>query len=787
MDPLARLAGRAARSLFLRAFDGLRRHEAGHRPCPTLVTVAAIALFLGAAAPAFAGALRGVVVDPSERPVTGAEIRVVGPLGVRTTETDAEGRFEVADLPPATYHVIVTAPALDTASRRVVLHGDATTIRIPLPLRPVTESVVVSASHVEVPLSSAPASVTVVDGRELRSRQIDTLGGALSLVPGMTVSHNGGPGSLTSLFPRGGDSDFTLVLVDGVRLNTFGGTIDLSQLALGGVERVEIVRGPQSALYGSDAIGGVIHVIGRQDGGPLFEGLAEGGSRATTRYSAGSGGRRGEWIWHGSAERQASDGDRRLLPASGERVANDDRRLLQASASLGWQPSPEARIRATARALESERGAPGPYGSDPGDTFPGVDTFARGRNDHRQIGVSADHPWGGGLADRVRQRWSLGWADLDSDFRSRFDGFVSESALQTRRLSVRSQTDVLLSSSSSVSAGVDVQFERARSTFVTGERAQQIPIDRRVAGYFGELRQQLGSSMAVTAGLRVEDIRRGALEGDPFAFTPRPAFADDRRLAVNPRVSWMWTMPRGGDGGPGTTRVHVSAGTGIRPPDAFEIAFTDNPALKPERSRSVEAGVSHRVDPLALTVQLTAFHNAYDDLIVAVGQRLAGSSRYRTDNISNARARGVELSGDWTLMRSLRARATYTFLDTEILAVDGTAAAPSPFEPGDPLIRRPRHAGSLLLQYSRGGLDVFAEASARGRTLDVEPNFGAFGGLFENAGFAVLDTGASFRLTRRLEVFGRGLNLLDRRYEEVLGYPAPERRGVVGVRLAVGD
>ena len=768
MDPVSRLLGRSARQRKLTYIAG--------------APVVALLLF---AAPAVAGTLRGVVVDPADRPVAGAEVRVVGPLGVRTTAADEEGRFELVDLPPATYHVLAAAPGLEAASQRLALDEDAE-VRLRLSVRRVAESVVVSASHIEVPLSAAPASVTVVDREELEARQIDTLGGALALVPGMSVSHNGGPGSLTSLFPRGGDSDFTLVLVDGIRLNTFGGTIDLSQLALAGADRIEIVRGPQSALYGSDAIGGVIHVVGRQDGGPVFDGLAEAGGRATTRYAIGSGGARGGWTWFGSAERQASDGDGRLAPATGEPVTNDDQRLRQGSVSLGWQPASSARVRATTRVLESERGAPGPYGSNPIGVFEGVDTFARGRSNHVQVGLAADHPWAGRLAGRVRQRWTLGWADLESDFRSRFAGTVSESALDTRRLSARSQTDILLSASSSVSGGVELQVERARSTFVTGVQAQQIPIERRVAGYFGELRQELGRSMTLTAGVRLEDVHRRALEADPFAFTPRPAFAADGRQSINPRLTWMWA-PRRSEAGSGATRLHASVGTGIRPPDAFEIAFTDNPALKPERSRSFEAGVAHRIAPLALDLQLTAFHNTYDDLIVAVGALLGGSNRYRTDNISNARARGLEASGDWQVARGVRARAAYTVMDAEILAVDGTGTAPPPFEPGDRLIRRPRHAGSVRLQYSRARVEAFAEARARGRTLDVEPNFGAFGGLFENPGFTVLDAGASVRLARGVTAFGRVLNLLDRRYEEVLGYPAPERRAIAGVRVAVGN
>ena len=120
-----------------------------------------------------------------------------------------------------------------------------------------------------------------------------------------------------------------------------------------------------------------------------------------------------------------------------------------------------------------------------------------------------------------------------------------------------------------------------------------------------------------------------------------------------------------------------------------------------------------------------------------------------------------------------------------MLAVDNTGAAPPPFTVGDPLLRRPRHQGSLDLLWTRNALSAFAEVRARGEVLDVEPSFGAFGGLFESAGFTVVDVGASWRFAHGIEVFARALNLLDRPYEEFLGYPAPGRLGVVGVRVAV--
>ena len=757
---------------------------AADRPVRLRALLVSLFLLITSAVPALGGSLRGVVTDPDARPVARADVRVVGPIGARLVRTDAEGRFEIDDLPAATYDLLVEAPGLQAPTQRVTIapEGDVE-IRIPLTLGAVSESIVVSAAQVEMPLSSAPGSVTVVDRAELKARQIDNLGDALRHVPGLNVSRNGGPGALTSLFPRGGESDFTLVLVDGIRVNTFGGGLDLSRLALAGVEQIEVVRGPQSAQYGAEAIGGVIQVVSRSGGRPSAEAMLEGGSRDSTHYALSTAGSHRRWSWLGAVDQQASDGENGRATAQDERVTNDDWVRRHASVGLGYTPSSDTSLRATARVSEGERGAPGPYGSDPLGFFGGIDEVARGRNNDAQFGVTADHSWGRVLEGRARQRWTFNHADFDSDFRSAFHDIISDSGLETRRTSIRSQSDVLLTETSSVSAGLEFNVERARSTFVTGEQSQEVPIERRVAGYFAELRQDLGPSMAVTAGLRLEHFRRDALEGNPFA---RPAFPEDTTTSLNPRVSWVWRAISGESGAP-ETRLHVSAGTGIRAPEVFEIAFTDNPELQPERSRSVEAGFSQRLRPLDVSVQLTGFYNRYDDLIVAVGTSLRDASRYRTDNISNARARGVELAADWRSSWGLLVRGAYTWLDTEILAMDGTGVAPPPFEPGDPLIRRPSHRGSLAAQLTLPKVTAFAEMSARGRTLDVEPNLGASAGLFDNPGHAVVDAGLSARLTRHAELFARGLNLFDRRYEETLGYPAPGRRGMVGVRLAVGE
>ena len=467
----------------------------------------------------------------------------------------------------------------------------------------------------------------------------------------------------------------------------------------------------------------------------------------------------GAFTWGGSFERGASDGFRGTAPASGELVTNDDYWHRQVSGTLGWHGNRGAVIRAMGRAFDNDRGFPGPYGSNPIGAFPGVDRVSRGRNHDRQAGVSAATPLGNVFGGRVLVRLSSSYGDQRSEYESPF----GPSEFQTRRLAMRAQVDLALAPSSSVSAGIEGLQERARSTYITGAAFQEVPIERSAVGYFGELRQQVGSRLTLTAGLRLEHLHRDALEADPNPLAPRPAFAADTQLSPNPRVGVVYTLLRSATGS-AETRLHASAGTGIRPPDAYEIAYTDNPELKPERSRSIEAGVWQTSRRLSADVQITAFRNDYDDLIVAVSRAFQDASQFRTDNISNARAQGVEVSAAWHSPWGFSARAAYTWLDTAILAVDDAAAAPPPFEVGDPLVRRPGHQASAGLTYARSRMTAFVDAGARGRALDVEPNYGAFGGLFTVPGFTVIDAGATVRVHRVVDVFARGTNLLDRAY-----------------------
>lgn len=723
---------------------------------------------------ATAASLSGRVADPDGRPVANADVFVSGataaPLKART---DAEGRFILESLEPGRYTVVASAPGLVSDAQAIDVAA-AATIEIALRISAVSETMVVSAAQIDQPLSRTPDSVTVIDGREIDAKQQFTLAAALRSVPGLTLQQNGGPGTVTSLFTRGGESDFTLVLVDGIRANAFGGGLDLSQVPLHDVDRIEVLRGSQSALYGSDAIGGVISVVTRNGGRPSAQAQIETGSREMRRASGATTGEVNGLRWQLGGN-YVQDAGFTGSAANGQTVSNDDAQERQGSAALGWRhPGRGSDVQASLQYVDTERGSPGPYGSDPAKRYAGVDVVSRGTTQRIGGGVRYLQPWFG-ASSRVRQRLEFDTADYDLTFKSAFG--TSEG--NTRRSHARVQTDVSANASLGFSGGLEWLGESGRSTFITAGAAGAVPVDRGVLGLFAEGRWFAGSRATVTAGLRGERISRKALPGDPLAFQPRPDFPEETINSINPKLAASFAVT-------GSTRLRGSFGTGIRPPDAFEIAFTDNSGLKPERSRSGEFGVSQSAAGGAIQLDATGFFNSYTDLIISVGRSFSGVSRWRTDNISNARARGAELSGAWRVRTGIDLRANYTFLDSEILAVNGLSIAQTPYSVGDPLIRRPRHSGAIDAAWTHSRASAFAQLHLRGEALDVEPAFGATGGLYDNPGHAVVNLGGSFRPVKTLEIFVRALNLFDREYEEALGYPAPGRTAYVGARFAVG-
>jgi outer membrane cobalamin receptor len=735
------------------------------------VTLGALLTLLTAAAAAEAQTLAGRVLDPDSRPVAGADVLIVrGNQVVATAKTSADGRFGAIAVEPGEYEIVASAPGLRSPSTPAsVQAGAETSIDLKLAVTAIHESIVVSATQVEQPLTRATDSVTVITRAEIDAKQIETVPDALRAVPGLTVVASGGRGAVTSLFPRGGESDYTLVLVDGVAQNSFGGFIDFAHFGTGEVERIEVVRGPQSALYGGGAIGAIVHVITPHGGPTRAAASYESGGNATHRATASVVGRQAAWRWGLSLDGVMTDGDTRLL-SNGTRVANDDYERATGSVSLGWSGDRGRQMRVDARVGRTERGFPGPFGSDPLGLYQGVDLVSRGMNDFTSLAGTGTFRTG-----TLTHRGRVTWSSAESDSISPFGPFED----RTSRTTGRYQLDTTVRRID-LSAGWEFVHEAAESTFVIGEQGQRVPVRRSVSGWFVEGRPNLGRRAFLNVGARVERIEREALEADPLSFSPRPALEEDVVWSVNPKVSAAWFVnPPEGDT---WTKIRAGAGTGIKPPTTFDIAFTDNPGLKPERSRSLDVGVEHGMAASTLIAEATFFANRYDDLIVTVSGAFAGSSRYRTDNIANARARGLEVGARWHPIDAVALRTAWTWLDTEILGVDGaTSEAPFPYQVGDQLIRRPRHQVSFEAGWSHARGSAFVLLNGRGTVRDIEPNFAAE--VFDNPGYVTVAVGGALRLTRNVELFTRVTNLFDREYEEAYGFPALGRMGMIGLRV----
>ena len=731
------------------------------------------------AAGASAQVLTGVVKDPKDQPVKQARVLVISnTVVIATITTGADGKFGPITLTPGDFDLTVSADGLRADVQRIKI---STTGELDVPVKmtlaAVTESISVSSSAVDRALSRVTDSVAILDRADLDARQTETSTDLLRTVPGFSLISNGGRGAVTSIFPRGGESDYTLVLFDGMPLNAFGGGFDGAHLQTAGVDRIEVVRGPNSAVFGSGAIGGVVNVI-TQTGGPLrVNFLAEGGSEKTSRFIGSASGSHGAWSWGGSIENLSSDGA----------VQNDDYERLAFAGSLGWSDRATRQFKVHTRFTRDERGNPGPYGSDPFGLFAGIDTVSRGTNLGRALGGSAI------LGDAAKFRHTIAgvWTDAPSTFESPSffnPGEVSISDDRTRRVYGRYQLD-FERRVAGFSAGADVTHERADNTFVTGEtfnpaigNNNPVPVARTLAGFFGEMRWTPSTRASVTAGLRLDRIERNALEGDGFS---RPDFDDDIVWSLNPKVSAVWFL-RGStsEATQGWTKIRGGAGTGIKPPTVFEIGFTDNPSLKPERSQSMDIGLEHAFPGLMFVADATYFANRYDDLIVSVRAGYADSSPYSSDNIANASAKGFEFGARWQSKFGLSIRGAYTYLDTEVLGIDDAAtAAPPPYVVGDPLVRRPRHSGSFDARYNRDWFQLFFTLNGRGDMADFEPNFAI--AVLSSPGYVVANLGGSVRITKTLEAYARVTNLADRSYEDALGYPAPGRLAMVGVRVAI--
>jgi vitamin B12 transporter len=726
--------------------------------------LAALSLFVVIAAPPLrAGELSGSVRTADGRPLPQIVLVLEGPSGPRTLVTGPDGRYRAGDLTPGEYRVRPEAPGFVVSPDARVAVAE-TEVRLDLRLEPapIREQVVVAATRGDAVLSTLGVSVSVLDHEQIAEREPSSVLQLLQDLPGIAVARTGGPGGQASAFVRGGESRFARILVDGVPVNQPGGSFDFGSALPLELDRLEVVRGAASSLYGTDALAGVIHLVTRRAGpepGIAVRAEAEAGSFAWRRLHGGTSGRAGAWDWNAGVVRLDTDNE----------APNSAFTETAGAASLGIGIGERSTLRFVLRAEDSSRGTPGATGFGRPDLdafFERTDVTAAAHLRHTRGGAAHDVRVGlartaqlsvnpedsGSYVPRVGER--VGAFEL-SDFPDPL-GFQNDTA----RYSLGYLAEVQAGPRNLLSAGVDLEHESGE----IGSRAGEILSPTRTnAGLYAQDRVVVGDRFYATLGGRIERNASFGTRAVP-------------RVAVAVRVR----------GGLDATTLKASAGAGIKEPNFFETFGTSffaqgNPDLKPERSRTFDAGVEQRLLDGRLRAEATVFHHQYRDQIAFTVLDF-DTFQGTYVNLARTRAQGLELALEAAPSTRIQLRADYTLLDGEILV------SPSDFDPvyavGQPLLRRPRHQASFSLRCGASRASVGATLVLVGRRADSD--FVGIG-LRENEGYARLDARARVKLPRGFEAFAVSENVLDREYQEALGYPALGRSVRAGLRFRTGS
>jgi vitamin B12 transporter len=591
-------------------------------------------------------------------------------------------------------------------------------------LTPIT----VTATRLPVERAAAPAAITVLTGPELRARGITRLTDALRDVPGASVVQSGSFGSQTAVFLRGGESDYTKVLIDGVPVNDAGGAIDLAHISVADVDRIEIVRGPASVLWGSDAVTGVIQVFTNRARGRSQLGASVRGGSYGTRDASGE-----LTIVRGATQYTATGTSHET---DGVLDFNNGYRNRHASASVRIAPTSRKNLRATIRHSDATYHYPTDFLGAPVDSN-------QYRRERRLVGaVEASAP----LSPRMTARLMLAANELDGISDNQVDrpgDFAYHDEAEASRRVVDGRIDVTLPLDAILTTGAE--WTRQRETNTSNFDASRVN-----RGYYAQLLAGNTAPWMVTVGTRIDD-------NEKFG------------TFVTSRASASWRFVTG-------TRVRASIGTAFKEPafaEVFNTSFTrGNASLEPERSRSVDVSVEQELFSRRMTVALTWFDQRFRDRVDFISFPPDSAVFGTFANIGRANASGLELEARVQPSAGLSLSTSYAYLETEI--TDDQFG-----REGQRLLRRPMHTGSATVTYTTPRGTLTGSVHRVGSRHDV--------GYVRLPWYTTLDVAGELHLLERgavgLALTARLENALDEKYEAIANYRAPGRTVLVGGRV----
>ncbi|MBW2071515.1 MAG: TonB-dependent receptor [Deltaproteobacteria bacterium] len=645
--------------------------------------------------------------------------------------------------------------------------------------------VVVTATRTEVPVTELGVSATVITADEIQRRHITDVSQLLQNVVGLNISQTGSRGGTTVLYPRGGENNFTLIMIDGVHVNLAGGDYDFSNLTTDNIERIEIIRGPQSALYGSDAMGGVINIITKRGQG-----------KPTIRLSTANGAHHEGGRYIGEQKIGVSGGNERIgysfaygrIDDKGILNVNNDYYNNTFSGRLDVYPSEIWEINLTARYADSKYEFPTELGGDRVDkSFPGLDPDQYQRDRDTVIGVQTRNnmlPWWENV-------FQLGFHRSDKTYD---DPPNKQTALDAPPGSHSESSETR----ATIDYHLNLRFARGealKSVFTAGYAydREALDLDSLATIVFGPppfgsfpstetadksrhnnafyLQEQLGlfNRLFLTGGVRVDDNSEYGSKT-----SPRGSVALDIRETG--------------------TKLRAAVGTGIKEPTFLEnfggFGAIGNPKLDPEKTFSWEVGVDQTLLNNKVALSFTYFNSKFKDLIAAVYE----APIFTFENIQKAEAWGLEFTFLAKPGPGLTLGGNYTYLNTEV--TDDGGLTNLAFAKGKKLLRRPKHSASFFVNWLWRQFNVNIRGTYVGdrddllfQALDTSPFYTFTTKRLQNNDYFTLDAAASYTTqirqgpVQQLKFFVKGQNVFDNHYQEVIGYSSPEFSAMGGVEI----
>ncbi|BCJ92265.1 TonB-dependent receptor [Terrihabitans soli] len=590
------------------------------------------------------------------------------------------------------------------------------------------DEISVSANLTPTPTKEVASAVTIITGDELQQRQIRLVSDALRSVPGVAVNRTGGPGGLTQVRLRGSEGNHTLVTIDGIEVNDPGGgsEFNFAHLLVQDIDRIEVLRGPQSSLYGSDAIGGVVNIVSKRGEGPArLAGYIEGGNRGTAAGGVTLSGStdRVDYLFSGAGLR--TDGFSSAAEARGW-DEKDGYENASGFAKVGFQATDYLRFdfvgRGTSYFAEGDDEPPGgavDFVSDlDGETF-----FGRAQAKLDLFDGAWQQIFGASTLSHNREFY------YDTFPPSTIDGEKTKFDYRSNFFHTSGEFD------HTVSFLAEREDEHVEQFGTFDEEVGQ-------TGIAGEYKLGVWDSLFFTGSAR-HDFNEG--------------FAD----ATTYKLSAAYFFEQTG------TKIRTSYGTGVKNPTLIELfgtfpGFVPNPNLEPESAEGWDVGLDQTLFDGRMSFDLTYFDQTISDLIQSQGNtvvNLPGESEIH----------GVELGVSVRPVDDLTMRASFTWQD---------AQGPE----GEELIRRPEFLGSFDLDYVfyDGRANAGFSVIYNGAQYDLP----YWNPLVELEDFVLVNIRAGYKITENAELYGRVENLLDEEYEEIYTYGGAGRLAIVGMRAS---